>query len=60
MHRREGKALEDRSSVKPIEVIMDIVVHDPNTGEVKTQLIEWHLDDGEEFLGTSLVTSKDD
>ena len=52
--------MEDRSTIKPIEVIMDIVVHDPNTGEVKTQLIEWHLDDGEEFLGTSLVTSKDD
>jgi len=46
--------------MKPIEVIMDIVVHDPNTGEIKTQLLEWHLSEGDQFLGTSIVTSNND
>ena len=57
MHRREGEALEDCTTIKPLEVIMDIVVHDPNTGDIKTQLIEWQLTEGEELLGTTLVTT---
>jgi hypothetical protein len=46
--------------MKPIEVFMDIVVHDPNTGEIKTQLLQWDLSEGEQFLGTSIVTENND
>ena len=52
--------MEDCTTIKPLEVIMDIVVHDPNTGDIKTQLIEWQLTEGEELLGTTLVTTTND